>query len=157
MNHAQSHKSPSQYQSFQVVCIQKGQLSSLDIQAVEIQPADKRARDAVQLEAVPEMGPWTANGASSIKAVAPGDLSRMAVAAPIDFAAVKRLTNLNDIVRALHETHARERSIEGELEQLLSKRSDIEKSFLRLHSTASEVVGRGCCSYSSVIHHLMHI
>ncbi len=62
------------------------------------------------------------------------------MAAPIDFGAVKRLTNLNDIVRALHETHARERSIEGELEQLLSKRSDIERSFLRLHSTASEVM-----------------
>ena len=63
----------------------------------------------------------------------------MAVVANIDPASVKRLTYLGDIVRALHETHAKERSIEAELEQLLARRGDIEASFLKLQSTASEV------------------
>ncbi len=57
----------------------------------------------------------------------------------IDLESVKRLTNLADINRALHETHARERSIEAELEELLSKRSAIEETFVTLHDSASEV------------------
>lgn len=63
----------------------------------------------------------------------------MSVLAPLDFSSVKRLTNLNDINRALHETVALERSIEAELEQLLSKRADIEKGFITLHDSASDV------------------
>ena len=57
----------------------------------------------------------------------------------IDLESIKRLTNLADINRALHETHAKERSIEAELEELLSKRSAIEETFVTLHDSASEV------------------
>ncbi|EIE27386.1 COG4-domain-containing protein [Coccomyxa subellipsoidea C-169] len=64
----------------------------------------------------------------------------MSVLAPVDFNSVKRLTNLNEINRALHETVARERSIEAELEQLLSKRAEIEKGFVNLHDSASDVL-----------------
>ncbi len=63
----------------------------------------------------------------------------MSVLALLDFSSVRRLTNLNDINRALHETVALERSIEAELEQLLSKRADIEKGFISLHDSASDV------------------
>jgi len=63
----------------------------------------------------------------------------MSVLAPIDFNSVKRLTNLNDITRALHETVARERSIKAELEQLLLKRTEIEKGFVNLRESASDV------------------
>ena len=59
---------------------------------------------------------------------------------PLDFSSVKRLTNLTDINRALHETVARERSIEAELEQLLSKRVEIEKGFVNLQDSASDVM-----------------
>ncbi|CAK0785054.1 hypothetical protein CVIRNUC_008259 [Coccomyxa viridis] len=62
----------------------------------------------------------------------------MAMALAIDLESIKRLTNLADINRALHETHAHERSIEAELEELLSKRSSIEESFVSLHDSASE-------------------
>lgn len=64
----------------------------------------------------------------------------MSVLVPLDFSSVKRLTNLTDINRALHETVARERSIEAELEQLLSKRAEIEKGFVNLHDSASDVM-----------------
>ncbi|KAK9907313.1 hypothetical protein WJX75_001280 [Coccomyxa subellipsoidea] len=64
----------------------------------------------------------------------------MSVLVPLDFSSVKRLTNLTDINRALHETVARERSIEAELEQLLSKRVEIEKGFVNLHDSASDVL-----------------
>lgn len=57
----------------------------------------------------------------------------------IDLESIRRLTNLADINRALHETHARERSIEAELEELLSKRDAIEETFVTLHDSASEV------------------
>ena len=63
----------------------------------------------------------------------------MAMALAIDLESIKRLTNLADINRALHETHAHERSIEAELEELLSKRSTIEETFVTLHDSASEV------------------
>ena len=63
----------------------------------------------------------------------------MSAAVVIDPKSIQRLTNLSDVNRALHETIARERNIEQELEQLLSKRADIENSFLRLHANASEV------------------
>ena len=63
----------------------------------------------------------------------------MSVLAPVEFNSVKRLTNLNEINCALHETVARERSIEAELEQLLSKRAEIEKGFVNLHDSASDV------------------
>lgn len=49
------------------------------------------------------------------------------------------LTNIADINRVLHETVAKERSIDAELEQLLTRRTEVEKSILALHSTTSEV------------------
>ena len=64
---------------------------------------------------------------------------QMTMALAIDLESIKRLTNLADINRALHETHAHERSIEAELEELLSKRSTIEETFVTLHDCASEV------------------
>lgn len=57
----------------------------------------------------------------------------------IDLESIKRLTNLADVNRALLETHARERSIEAELEELLSRRSAIQETFVTLHDSASEV------------------
>lgn len=66
----------------------------------------------------------------------------MTALAPLEFSSVRRLTNLNDINRALHETVARERSIEAELEMFLSKRGDIEKMFSNLHDAAAEVILR---------------
>ncbi|KAK9830013.1 hypothetical protein WJX72_009198 [[Myrmecia] bisecta] len=51
-----------------------------------------------------------------------------------------QLTNLNDINRLLHETVAKERSIDAELEQLLSKREDIEAGLLVLHSATAETL-----------------
>ncbi|CAL5229024.1 g12271 [Coccomyxa viridis] len=58
----------------------------------------------------------------------------------IGLESIKRLTNLADINRALHETHAKERSIEAELEELLSKRTAIEDTFVTLHDSASEAL-----------------
>lgn len=49
------------------------------------------------------------------------------------------LTNINDINRFLHETVAKERSIDAEMEQLLTRRTEVEKSILSLHSASSEV------------------
>lgn len=49
------------------------------------------------------------------------------------------LTNINDINRFLHETVAKERSIDAELEQLLTRRTEVEKSILALHTTTTEV------------------
>ena len=70
----------------------------------------------------------------------------------IDLESIKRLTNLADINRALHETHAKERSIEAELEELLSKRSAIEETFVTLHDSASEV-----CTWPSPSHPQHHL
>lgn len=49
------------------------------------------------------------------------------------------ITNLNDCSRLLHETIAKERAIEAELDKQLSKRSDLERNILLLNATTSEV------------------
>lgn len=58
----------------------------------------------------------------------------------VDLALIHRLTNLNDINRILHETIAKERSIENELDQLLGKRVDLERSFLLLNTPTAETL-----------------
>ena len=70
-----------------------------------------------------------------------------AMALAIDLESIRRLTNLADINRALHETHAHERSIEADLEELLSKRSTIEETFVALHDSASEVCNPFLAAY----------
>lgn len=59
--------------------------------------------------------------------------------APVDMAVIRQLTNLNDINRLLHETIAKERGIDADLDRQLNKRSDIERSILLLNATTSEV------------------
>ncbi|KAF6250525.1 component of oligomeric golgi complex 4, partial [Scenedesmus sp. NREL 46B-D3] len=50
------------------------------------------------------------------------------------------ITNLNDCSRLLHETIAKERAIEAELDKQLSKRSDLERNILLLNATTSEML-----------------
>lgn len=57
----------------------------------------------------------------------------------VDINLIHRLTNLADINRLLHETVAKEHSIDHELDRLLSKRTDLERSFLLLNTPTSEV------------------
>ncbi len=54
-------------------------------------------------------------------------------------AGLQQLTNLNDITRLLHEMLARERSVNAELEGLLSKRSTLEGGLVTLQSSTAEV------------------
>lgn len=70
----------------------------------------------------------------------------------VDLALIQRLTNLNDINRILHETIAKERSIDNELDQLLSKRGDLERSFLLLNTPTAEVEGRAGLSGPAHMH-----
>ena len=53
--------------------------------------------------------------------------------------AVECLTSLSDISRILHETLAKERSLEAELDQLLNRRGEIEKGLIALHAGSREV------------------
>jgi hypothetical protein len=55
------------------------------------------------------------------------------------------ITNLNDCSRLLHETIAKERAIEAELDKQLSKRNDLERNILLLNATTSEVCWVYCC------------
>ena len=56
-----------------------------------------------------------------------------------DVRAVEQLTCLTDISRLLHETLATERGLEAELDQLLSRRGNLEQNLLALHSNGREV------------------
>lgn len=56
-----------------------------------------------------------------------------------DIRAVEQLTSLTDISRLLHETLATERGLEAELDQLLSRRGDLEQNLLALHAGSREV------------------
>lgn len=63
-----------------------------------------------------------------------------AAAGAVDNASkLQQLTNLNEINRLLHETIAKERAIEAELDKQLSKRSELERNILLLNATTSEV------------------
>lgn len=67
----------------------------------------------------------------------------MAQAAPstagLDLSVIHKLTNLSEINRLLHETVAKERAVDSELDRLLAKRTDLERSFLLLNNPTSEV------------------
>ena len=56
-----------------------------------------------------------------------------------DIRVVEQLTSLTDISRLLHETLATERGLEAELDQLLSRRGDLEQNLLALHAGSREV------------------
>ena len=58
--------------------------------------------------------------------------------------AVEQLTSLTDISRLLHETLATERGLEAELDQLLSRRGDLEQHLLALHTGSREVCVAMC-------------
>lgn len=57
----------------------------------------------------------------------------------LDLASVRQLSNVNEVHRLLHEANTRERSIDAELEQLLSRRGELEQSLLALHASTAEV------------------
>ena len=59
----------------------------------------------------------------------------------LDLASVRALNNINDVNRLLHEANTKERSIDAELEQLLSRRGQLEDSLLTLHDATTEVCG----------------
>jgi hypothetical protein len=65
----------------------------------------------------------------------------MAGLGALDLASVRALSNMNDVNRLLHEANTRERSIDAELEQLLSRRGQLEDSLLTLHAATAEVRG----------------
>ena len=52
---------------------------------------------------------------------------------------VRQLRSVADVNRLLHEASARERAIDGELEQLLSRRGELEARLLELHGSTQEV------------------
>jgi len=56
-----------------------------------------------------------------------------------DISAVEKLTSLSDISRLLHDTLAKERGLEAELDQLLHRRGELEKGLLDLHAGSREV------------------
>ncbi|KAF5839440.1 hypothetical protein DUNSADRAFT_725 [Dunaliella salina] len=56
----------------------------------------------------------------------------------VDLSSIHRLTNLSDINRFSHEVTAKERAVDGELDQLLSKRTDLENRFLLLKAPITE-------------------
>ena len=68
----------------------------------------------------------------------------MAAATPLDPESVRQLYNLADINRLLHEANARERSIDAELERILSLRSQIEQDAIGLEEATKEVSGSPC-------------
>ncbi|DBB16575.1 TPA: Golgi transport complex subunit 4 [Trebouxia sp. C0006] len=57
-----------------------------------------------------------------------------------DISAVEKLTSLSDISRLLHDTLAKERGLEAELDQLLHRRGELEKGLLDLHAGSRETL-----------------
>lgn len=57
----------------------------------------------------------------------------------LDLSVIAKLTNLNDINRALHDVLARERLIDAELDQQLSQQQALETQILQLQASTSEV------------------
>uniref|UniRef100_A0A7S0RYR1 Conserved oligomeric Golgi complex subunit 4 n=1 Tax=Chlamydomonas leiostraca TaxID=1034604 RepID=A0A7S0RYR1_9CHLO len=58
----------------------------------------------------------------------------------IDINLIHRLTNLTEIQRHLHEVISKERAIDSELDRLLSKRAELERSFLLLNTPTAETL-----------------
>ncbi|KAG2447879.1 hypothetical protein HYH02_007335 [Chlamydomonas schloesseri] len=61
-------------------------------------------------------------------------------ATTVDLSVINRLTNISDVNKILHETVARERGIDSELDRQLSKRSDLERNFLLLNTPTAETL-----------------
>ena len=64
---------------------------------------------------------------------------QLASSAQPSMAGLRELTNLNDITRVLHEMLARERSVNAELEGLITKRGMLEAGLVTLRSSTAEV------------------
>ncbi|EFJ43661.1 component of oligomeric golgi complex 4 [Volvox carteri f. nagariensis] len=58
----------------------------------------------------------------------------------IDLNLIYKLTNVSDVTKLLHETVARERAIDQDLDRQLSKRSDLERNFLLLNTPTAETL-----------------
>ena len=58
-----------------------------------------------------------------------------------DLAIIRKLTSVADISRLLHDTLARERAVDQELEQLLGRRVQVEQGLLGLRGSTAEVRG----------------
>lgn len=68
-------------------------------------------------------------------------MSAVAQATPsIDLSVISKLTNLNEINRLLHETLAKERTVQNNLDQLLTRRGEVERNVLVLNATSSETL-----------------
>jgi hypothetical protein len=73
----------------------------------------------------------------------------------IDMSVIKKLVNHSDINKLLHETLAKERAIDAELDKMLMKRGDLERNILSLNASTSEVgftnLGEdpSCCSHQT--------
>ncbi|KAK9819498.1 hypothetical protein WJX81_007056 [Elliptochloris bilobata] len=63
-----------------------------------------------------------------------------APAASSDLALLRALTNVADINRLLHDTLAKERAVDQELEQLLGKRVQVEQGLLGLRGSTAELL-----------------
>lgn len=61
-----------------------------------------------------------------------------------DISIVEKLTSLSDISRLLHETLAKERGLEAELDQLLNRRGELEQGLIELHASSREVRTTPC-------------
>lgn len=75
----------------------------------------------------------------SLSAAAPAHLAMAQAPATIDLALIRKLTNVADINRLLHDTLAKERTVDQELEQLLGKRVEVEQGLLGLQASTAEV------------------
>ena len=75
----------------------------------------------------------------SLSAAAPAHLAMGQAPATIDLALIRKLTNVADINRLLHDTLAKERTVDQELEQLLGKRVEVEQGLLGLQASTAEV------------------
>ena len=75
----------------------------------------------------------------SLSAAAPAHLAMGQAPATTDLALIRKLTNVADINRLLHDTLAKERTVDQELEQLLGKRVEVEQGLLGLQASTAEV------------------
>ncbi len=60
---------------------------------------------------------------------------------------VRALRSAADVNRLLHEASARERAIDGELEQLLARRGQLEQRLTQLHASTEEVGRRSAAGW----------
>lgn len=80
--------------------------------------------------------------------------------ATVDLSLIYKLTNVNDVNRLLHETVAKERAVDLELDRQLSKRSDLERNFLLLNTPTAEtleLVRADCEQLLTSVHGTAHL